>query len=443
MIKKETAYIIFKALWVYLLLATVADLKLHTKIDLIPSIHVSEIPFIKYIPFLIAVFIVIPFREFTNVFRKKENVIIIGLLSLLLLVSLASSYYSSFPETAFRLTSRFFFYFLVLIAAITACSYFEDAYSFLIKSFIYVNVLVIICSMLDFYVPAFHQLLVDHFDRPETKHSVMKIGGVVYMRPMGILTDTNLTAFSVGFSLMLLLLNHKHFNKIFTYIFFAAGSYVFGMLASRASLLMCIAAAAYFFFTKIVDRKELMIFLILFTVFQVITPQTYYRIITTGDTEKIENESRFGRLVIWKAAFNLFTENPLLGVGPGNFFEHSQLMIREVVFLENPGINIDHPNSKDFHQVGKGNPHNVFLAVLCETGVVGFIIFLAFIGYIFYIYLKQKKYISLIFFLLILMVSSVSNFAPYYRFYLLICIIFYAASAKNLLIGQPAEKTNK
>jgi hypothetical protein len=432
MLKKETAYRIFKLIWLYLLVSTIADLRLHTDIDILPFIHLSEIPFIKYAPFLVVVFLLIPLKEIRNAVNRKHIRTIIILSALLVLTTLVSSFYADYPETALRTTSRFFFYFVLLNAAITAVYYFEEASGFMIRSFIYINVIVISGSLLDYFVPSFHTLLVDHFDRPGAEHSVLKIGEMQFMRPMGFLTDTNLTAFSLSLAMILLLLNHKHFNRVFTYIFFAAASYVSGMLASRASLIMCLVAAVIFLVTRAVEWKQILVFIFIFIVFQAITPQTYSRLLTFSDTEKVDEELKFGRFVIWEAAFDLFKDNPVIGAGPGNFFEHSQHRIRQVIFRDNPDINIDNPGSKDYFVVGKGNPHNLFLAVLCEEGILGFLIFITLIVYLMYRFIKGKQYLSVLFMLLILMVSLVSNFAPYYRFYLLICIIFLAISGTNM-----------
>lgn len=436
MLNKKTAYFIFKLLWLYFLAANIADLRLHTKLDLIPFLHVSEIPFIKYIPFAAAALILIPAKTFIEYFRNKEVMIKFLPLLILLVVCWFSTFYADFPETAYRTTSRYSFYFIVLIALAVSAEYFEDAPAFLIKSFVYINIFVIAGSLLDFYVPGFHKLLVDHFDRPEAKHSVMTIGTLKIMRPMGFLTDSNLTAFSISISLFLLLVNHKHFNKYFRYVFIALGSYAFGMLASRASLLMCLFALVFIFIFRITERKELYVFTVLFIFFQAVTPQTYSRFITQVDEEKLENEMIFGRPVIWKAAFDVFKDNPVIGAGPGNFFEQSQERILSVIVRERPEINISDPHSKFYYQIGKGNPHSIFMVALAESGITGLLCFLAILIIWISNLTKRKLFVSLMFFFCFLFVSALSNFAPYYKFYLVMCIIFFCTSSMNSIISQ-------
>jgi hypothetical protein len=194
-------------LWVYLLVVNIADLRLHSGFDLLPFIHVSEIPYIKYIPFVLAALIMIPLKEYFTAFRQKENIVVLTLGGLFILIAFISSVNSVFPDNSLKTTSRFFSYYILLILTAAASSYFKEAPAFIIKSFIYVNALVITGSLLDYYFYDFHLLLVRHFDRPESYHSVLKIGEQVLMRPMGFLTDTNLTAFSDALSMLLLLIN--------------------------------------------------------------------------------------------------------------------------------------------------------------------------------------------------------------------------------------------
>ncbi len=438
MIHKANAYRIFQAFWVYFLVLNIAELNLN-----IPFLHVSVILFIKYTPFVIAAFVLIPFREFTGIFKDRVFLFKIIPLFVLIVIAFISSNYAQFPETAFSTSRRMAFYTCILIICVSASRYFEEAPDFFIRTFIYSNVLVILGSFLDFYVPQFHVLLVDSFGRPETYHSTMSIGSEKIMRPMGFLTDSNLTAFSIAISLGLLLVNYKNFGRIFRYSFFALGSYIFGMLVSRASLLVCILTVIVFFSFKIVEKKEIYIFTVLFVFFQLITPQTYVRIASFFDKSRFKSEVSYGRLTIWEASFGLFKENMVIGAGPGNFFEVSQQRIRDVLLSQNPNINLDNPFLKSYHKIDRVNPHNIFLVMLSETGLMGFSVFLALIGLLIYIYIKERKYISLLFLLNIIFVSSLSNFAPHYKFYLIICIVYFIASNKDMKISSVSSEANQ
>lgn len=76
-----------------------------------------------------------------------------------------------------------------------------------------------------------------------------------------------------------------------------------------------------------------------------------------------------GRLPMWKLAITLFIRNPIFGVGWGGY----KYYYREYIW---GGWNI---------KTSLLNTHNVYLQVLCETGIVGFTIFV----YIFYCLLRK------------------------------------------------------
>lgn len=439
MIKKNIAYILFRVLWIIFLAANIADFRLNREIDLIPFIHVSEIPLIKFLPFLLLAVFVIPFKEILILFREKKNFYTFMFIALLLVIGYVSSYLSDYPETAFGVCNRIAYYFAVLIFVLASARYFNNAKEFILKSFVYSGVLIIAGSLLDFYVPAFHDLLVKHFDRPQTFHSVVKLGGVVIMRPMGFLTDSNLTAFSLSISLMLLLLNYKHFSKIFRYFYYALGSYCLGMLASRASMVIIAICTVFFFYKNIAGKREIAWFIAAFVVFQLLTPQTYYRLYTLFDKKQHRMEFSTGRFLLWETAVTVFKENPVIGAGPGVFFELSDTYIRKSI-IEKNNVNINDPEEADYFKIDKKNPHNIFLVMLTETGLTGFAVFIFLISYLAYVFKKQKKSISLLFLINILIVSSVSNFAPYYKFYLLICIVFFVLSGSNIRIKTELDK---
>lgn len=64
------------------------------------------------------------------------------------------------------------------------------------------------------------------------------------------------------------------------------------------------------------------------------------------------------RMSAWRAGFNMFTENPLIGVGPLNF----KLVSKE--YWETP----------DYHE-GSAEAHNTIVKVFAETGVLGAALF--------------------------------------------------------------------
>lgn len=88
----------------------------------------------------------------------------------------------------------------------------------------------------------------------------------------------------------------------------------------------------------------------------------------TGAREELEEGDLTGRLEAWKASVEIIGENPFLGTG----FGASSIEIGQ----KTGGIAID----------DEGRPrmaaHNVFLQILVETGVIGFLVFLISLWYL-------------------------------------------------------------
>lgn len=68
----------------------------------------------------------------------------------------------------------------------------------------------------------------------------------------------------------------------------------------------------------------------------------------------VEEESAMGRVESWYEGVHMFFENPIFGVGAGNYGDHNEI-----------------------------TAHNSFVLVLAELGIVGFTLFLAIVGYSF------------------------------------------------------------
>ena len=121
------------------------------------------------------------------------------------------------------------------------------------------------------------------------------------------------------------------------------------------------------------------------------------------------------------------------------FFELSDAYIkRETVKV--PDINTTRPNEADYFKIDKKNPHNIFLVMLSETGLIGFGIFITLLVLMAITFMKRNILISFLFLLNILIISSLSNFAPYYKFYLVICIVFLIVSESNMKIVPAPDK---
>ena len=92
----------------------------------------------------------------------------------------------------------------------------------------------------------------------------------------------------------------------------------------------------------------------------------------------LDKKSSYERLQLWRNSLKMTQENPILGVGPGNWQIHFPKF----------GLN----NFGD-EQVKQGittfqRPHNDFLWVLCETGIIGLTTYLLIFGVIIYYLIK-------------------------------------------------------
>src|SRR5437867_770580 len=288
-------YTIFKILWIALLLSVICDFSLKN----FPKPSVVGVIYVMVLP------LIIPWSKIIQPFRKTSE----RMMTLTLLALLASMYISSF-FSAYRTLAldstifRFTLFYLCFLCTLIYTYYFNKSIHFLIESLIAINLLVAASSILDFYIPAFNRFLMDYFGHWDIKHSNLKLDGVKYMRPSGFITDTNLTAFSVVISCLLLLLNEKKIRfGWFKYIFYGISGYSFGMLASRSALMALIFSVAVFFFTKKIERKRIYVFLLAFFLVQLATPQTLSRIRQVFERRYVEEDVTVGRLVLWKAAF--------------------------------------------------------------------------------------------------------------------------------------------
>ena len=82
------------------------------------------------------------------------------------------------------------------------------------------------------------------------------------------------------------------------------------------------------------------------------------------------------RFLMWQSAWHMFSDHPLLGVGPGNF----QPLYRDKYI-------------SPFSQEGPvhSHPHNIFLQTLAESGIAGGVAFFALWGTVFWHYWRRRR----------------------------------------------------
>ena len=143
---------------------------------------------------------------------------------------------------------------------------------------------------------------------------------------------------------------------------------------SRNALLALFLGAVL---VAIIYDKRALIFSILLPIIMFIIPQSRYRILDIFNPD--QNSSRFK---IWKSAELMIKDNPLFGSGYDNFAVKYPTYV-----YHNPDLLV-HGSYKAQH------PHNIFLKIQSELGIIGttlFILFLVLTLFTLYKYIKSTK----------------------------------------------------
>lgn len=141
-------------------------------------------------------------------------------------------------------------------------------------------------------------------------------------------------------------------------LYFLAGLLCVGILlsGSRTGIVALIITLFYLFVSSKNYKSVERIFIISFAVIGVILFINYMpeniasRLFTV--TEELSSSDFSDRSILWKFALDLFNQSPFIGVGAGNYKELS------VIFF---GY--------------ERSPHNVYLSILSENGLIGVVIF--------------------------------------------------------------------
>ncbi len=88
----------------------------------------------------------------------------------------------------------------------------------------------------------------------------------------------------------------------------------------------------------------------------------------------------------YQAAFKMFNENKLIGVGPKNYrnvcnIEKYRVLNKRALERNSES---DEINNNHYHNTCNTHPHNFYLQILSETGIFGFTILISFFTYITY-----------------------------------------------------------
>jgi hypothetical protein len=143
--------------------------------------------------------------------------------------------------------------------------------------------------------------------------------------------------------------------------FLATGALLFGGLVASGSRGGLIAAALALLAAVVLfrpRRQQALVGLALLLAMAVALPVAGGRLDDLGDDA--------GRTDLWRVAWRVTEDNPLIGAGLNQFRSEAKRHVREPGALNSIELVVDRPRT----------PHNLYLQVLAETGVVGLLLLL-------------------------------------------------------------------
>jgi len=240
----------------------------------------------------------------------------------------------------------------------------------------------------------------ERFFTPETPNIAnASISGQLILRPYGTFSHPNVLAayivFSTIFVLPALRMRKKKTN-ILILLSFVLSEAALVLTLSRASLILYSVLIPLVSFLLIKNKKLLKegIFIFITSLVPLLTIFIFYnqRIL------ELFGESLSKRIDLIKAAFFMISDNPLFGVGIGNFLPEVIKHYRPLVFFD------IHYRPLVFFDIQP--VHNIYILIASEIGMIGLFFFLSFM----FALLFRAKKISLI----ILLFFLTSGFFDHY-----------------------------
>jgi len=163
--------------------------------------------------------------------------------------------------------------------------------------------------------------------------------------------------------------------RVLNYAYLPAATFAILLTASRSSVVFLLPAFLFVVASlsqlKLFARVSIFVVIIyaLFTV-QALAPQSsFQRLSTTEDS--IAEASFGGRGDLWRGGIEIFLEHLLLGTGSGTF----DTAARQVFYTDR-------------------DPHNTFVSVLVEVGIIGFVLFIFMLGMAVRAVMHQPRWVS-------------------------------------------------
>jgi len=173
--------------------------------------------------------------------------------------------------------------------------------------------------------------------------------------------NPNKLAFSLGICIYLTLsfysINKKPLVKVFTFFTIILMLVILATTLSRIGLIAFSISLLFFFVLAPKIRKPVIVVVLVgFFAFILISTTAYREVLYLRLLGIIQPETTAdlpGRLNIWMVGIKMFIEQPVLGVGVGSF----------------------HKLAASFGAINLDSPHNIFIYILSEFGLVGISLF--------------------------------------------------------------------
>lgn len=289
-------------------------------------------------------------RDGNFFFRHKT---ITGMIAVLLLSMGCSNAFGITGSDGFVDTLKLFFRFQLLMFATL---YFLEQKKLSLKT-----LFIIILLSISFHgIDGIWQYLfkTDFFGNPILAHKII-IGAVYNQNPYAFV----LSLATVASAVLLLksptiLFRTAHKSIVFLIVVFLSSAFVMmntgcrgAWVATTAGIIACFVLQRDLIFTKTTWMVLVPSFISLFFIYR-FTPYFQVRL-----HQLLEGYSSY-RIEIWKDCLSYFFKQPFLGYGTGAYAE----LERAVPFVK--------------------SPHNIFISILLETGIVGLLSYLLFFGYL-------------------------------------------------------------
>ncbi len=271
-------------------------------------------------------------------------------------------------------TKRYMFFYLVMIAGIPFAYHRKVAFDFIFLTYL-MNILFFLIFLLE----------VNSIKRLKTIILIITISTFLYSAfgltkgsfssgrffIYGAMFDPNDIAYVLLslFPLCFFYIVHKEgiLKKVLAIITIGASIILILLTGSRAGIIGLITLFLLLLFTKLEKIRwsyKIVFLLALFTIFLLYEDRiNVERYMTLTEIESDYNiDDEFGRVQIWKRAYQLILENPLTGVG-ANCFSMALGYLRQELFLI------------PVWQAA----HNSYIQIITETGLIGFMLFLSLI----------------------------------------------------------------